>query len=66
MRGRDVGGVDRWLSETREGRAIVTLGGREAAEGFVDEDTAHRANIWFRRYADQDRDLVAAVGRYPR
>ena len=53
------------------------MGFMAAAEGFVSEDTAHRANIWFRRYADQDRDmritdpeirtaLVVAAGRYLR
>ncbi|MGQ0661706.1 hypothetical protein [Sphingosinicella sp.] len=69
--------LDRWLAETREGRAIVTIGFRDAAEGEVSEDVAHRANIWFRRYADSDHDmritdeeiriaLVAAGGRYLR
>lgn len=69
--------LDPWLKETPEGRAIVTLGFREAARGHVGEDVAHRANIWFRRYADQNRDmrvtdpeirtaLVAAAGRYLR
>ena len=69
--------LDDWLKETPEGRAIVTLGFREAGRGVVSEDVAHRANIWFRRYADSDRDmilsdpeirtaLVAAAGRYVR
>ena len=69
--------LDPWLLETDEGRAIVTLGFREAAGGYVSEDVAHRANIWFRRYADHDRDLritdpeirtalVAAAGQYLR
>ncbi len=69
--------LDRWLAETREGRAIVTIGFRDAAMGDISEDVAHRANIWFRRYADTDRDmrvtdeeirvaLVAAAGRYSR
>ncbi len=49
--------LDPWLKETREGRAIVTLGFRAAARGFVSEDIAHRANIWFRRYADHDCDM---------
>jgi len=49
--------LDPWLIETREGRAIVTLGFRDARRGFVGEDVAHRANIWFRRYADTDRDM---------
>jgi hypothetical protein len=69
--------LDPWLKDTPEGRAIVTLGFRDAARGFVDEDVAHRANIWFRRYADGDGDmrvtdpeirtaLVAAAGPYLR
>ena len=77
LRGPGVEILDAWLRETREGRAIVTLGFSDAAEGFVSEDTAHRANIWFRRYADEDCDmritdpeirtaLVAAAGRYLR
>jgi hypothetical protein len=69
--------LDDWLKETREGRTLVTLGFHDAAEGVVSEDVAHRANVWFRRYADQDHDmritdpeirtaLVAAAGRYTR
>ena len=57
LRGPGVEILDPWLLETREGRAIVTLGWNEAGEGFVSEDVAHRANIWFRRYADHDRDM---------
>jgi hypothetical protein len=49
--------LDPWLAETREGRSIVTTGFSDAAEGEVSEDVAHRANIWFRRYADSDRDM---------
>jgi hypothetical protein len=67
--------LDPWLLETAEGRAVVTLGFSEAANGFVSEDVAHRANIWFRRYADENCDmqitdpeirtaLVTATGRY--
>jgi hypothetical protein len=69
--------LDRWLIETAEGRAVVTLGFSDAANGFVTEDVAHRANIWFRRYADENRDLritdpeirtalVTATGQYLR
>jgi len=69
--------LDPWLKETAEGRAVVTLGFNEAAAGFISEDLAHRANIWFRRYADENRDmritdpeirtaLVAAAGAYLR
>jgi len=67
--------LDDWLKDTREGNVIVTMGWREAGRGVVSEDVAHRANIWFRRYADRDRDmtitdpeirtaLVAAAGRH--
>jgi len=77
LRGPGLEMLDPWLRETREGQAVVTLGFRDAAEGFVSEDVAHRANIWFRRYADEDRDmritdpeirtaLVQATGRYSR
>ena len=56
---------------------MVTLSFREAARGFVSEDSAQRANIWFRRCADEDCDLritdaeirtalVTAAGRYLR
>jgi len=69
--------LDDWLKDTREGNVIVTMGWREAGGGFVSEDVAHRANIWFRRYADRNRDmiitdpeirtaLVAAAGRWTR
>ena len=69
--------LDDWLKDTPEGRAIVTLGFTDAAGGVISEETADRANIWFRRYADTNRDmtitdaeirtaLVAAAGRYTR
>lgn len=49
--------LDPWLIGTEEGRRIVATGFRSAGHGFVDDGTAHRANIWFRRYADSDCDL---------
>lgn len=77
LHGPGVALLDPWLKETREGRAVVTLGFREAGGGFVSESVARRANDWFRRYADQDCDmritdpeirvaLAAAAGRYLR
>jgi hypothetical protein len=57
LHGPGIGILDPWLRETREGRDIVTLGFGDAREGFVSAETAHRANIWFRRYADTDRDM---------
>jgi hypothetical protein len=75
LHGPGVGTLDEWLKGTREGRAVVTLGFREASSGYISEDVANRANIWFRRYADQNGDmiitdpeirtaLVTAAGRY--
>jgi len=69
--------LDDWLKDTPEGRAIVTLGFSDAANGVISVETADRANIWFRRYADTNRDmtitdpeirtaLVAASRRYMR
>jgi hypothetical protein len=69
--------LDDWLKDTPEGRAIVTLGFSDAAGGVISAETADRANIWFRRYADSNHDmtitdseirtaLVAAAGRYMR
>jgi hypothetical protein len=77
LRGPGVAQLDPWLRETAEGRAVVTLGFRQAAQGFVSEESADRVNIWFRRYADENCDLkitdaeirtalVAAAGRYLR
>jgi hypothetical protein len=67
--------LDEWLRDTAEGRAIVTLGFHDAFNGVISENVAQRANIWFRHYADRNRDmtitdeeirlaLVAAAGRY--
>lgn len=67
--------LDDWLKDTPEGRAIVTLGFTDAGRGVISMETADRANVWFRRYADTNRDmvltdpeirtaLVAAAGRY--
>jgi hypothetical protein len=77
LSGPGVAILDDWLKNTREGRAIVTMGFAEAHRGLVSEDVAHRANIWFRRYADHNRDmtitdaeirtaLVHAAGRWTR
>lgn len=55
--GEGAGLLDPWLADTEEGRKIVRLGFQDASGGRIDEATADRANIWFRRYADTDRDL---------
>lgn len=57
LSGPGVGDLDPWLAETREGRQLVRMGWRDAADGSVSEDVADRANIWFRRYADENRDM---------
>ena len=49
--------LDPWLVETPEGRQVVLLGFDENGNGRISEETAHRANVWFRRYADSDRDM---------
>ena len=49
--------LDPWLVHTEEGRQVVLLGFDENRNGRISEETAHRANVWFRRYADGDRDM---------
>jgi hypothetical protein len=58
LRGPGLAQLDDWLKDTPEGRAIVTLGFTDAADGVISEETADRANIWFRRYADTNRDMI--------
>jgi hypothetical protein len=49
--------LDPWLALTAEGRDIVALGFRAGETGFVSAEMADRANVWFRRYADSNRDM---------
>jgi hypothetical protein len=49
--------LDPWLVQTEEGRAVVSRSFDEGASGRISPDSAHRANAWFRRHADQDRDM---------
>ena len=49
--------LDPWLALTSEGRDILARGFNAGPDGSISEDMAHRANVWFRRYADSDRDL---------
>ena len=55
--GRGAALLDPWLAYTREGQRIVAAGFSEARDGRLREETAERANIWFRRYADSNFDL---------
>jgi hypothetical protein len=56
LRGPGVELLDPWLAETEEGQAMLRAGWRSARSGWVDEEVAVRANRWFRRYADANRD----------
>jgi hypothetical protein len=56
LRGPGVELLDPWLAETEEGQAMLRAGWRSARRGWVDEEVAVRANRWFRRYADANRD----------
>jgi hypothetical protein len=49
--------LDPWLAQTRQGHALVSARFDQDHSGRLDADTAHRANAWFRRHADRDRDL---------
>ena len=57
LRGPGADVLDPWLAETDEGRALVRTGWRDARDGRIGRETAHRANVWFRRHADADRDM---------
>lgn len=49
--------LDPWLGLTAEGRRVVGLGFDPRGDGRISEQNARRANAWFRRFADHDRDL---------
>lgn len=49
--------LDPWLALTPEGRQVIAMGFR-SRDGVISEEVADRANIWFRRYADTNRDLA--------
>lgn len=49
--------LDPWLASTAEGQQIVRMGFADHPSGRISEESAHRANVWFRRYADTNRDL---------
>ena len=57
FRGRGARLLDPWLAYTVEGQEIVSMGFSAARDGSIGEQTAHRANIWFRRHADTNRDM---------
>ena len=49
--------LDPWLACTDEGRDLVRTLFDRGRDGHMDADSADEANVWFRRYADHDRDL---------
>ena len=49
--------LDPWLACTGEGEDLVRALFGVGRAGRVDEETADRANIWFRRHADTNRDM---------
>lgn len=57
FRGEGADVLDPWLAFTPEGRDIVSRGFR-GNDGWISLDAAHRANIWFRRYADTNDDMA--------
>jgi hypothetical protein len=57
LQGPGAGMLDPWLALTSEGRDILAAGFGARGNGFVSAETADRANIWFRRYADSNRDM---------
>ena len=57
FRGSGGAELDPWLACTREGQGIVRRGFDRDEDRRISAKTADRANIWFRRHADTDRDM---------
>jgi hypothetical protein len=51
------GRLDPWLACTQEGQGIVRRGFDGDDDRRLSARTAERANIWFRRHADTNRDM---------
>jgi hypothetical protein len=49
--------LDPWLACTEEGQGIVRDGFDSDRDRRLSSSTAERANIWFRRHADTNRDV---------
>ena len=49
--------LDPWLACTREGRQLVRDRYDQDEDRRVSVETANEANVWFRRYADQNHDM---------
>lgn len=55
--GIGVNRLDPWLSDTPVGGRFVRLMAGRERDGRIHAATVRRANTWFRRYADADRNL---------
>ena len=49
--------LDPWLACTHEGQEIIRRGFDEGQNRRISRNTADRANVWFRRHADRNRDM---------
>ena len=56
FRGRGADKLDPWLSETREGQQFVLDHYALGPDGEISDAEADSANVFFRRWADTDRD----------
>ncbi|MEM8697074.1 MAG: hypothetical protein AAGE05_13725 [Pseudomonadota bacterium] len=56
FRGSGARRLDPWLAETREGQRFVVDHYRVGPSGEIASSDAESANIFFRRWADTDRD----------
>jgi hypothetical protein len=57
FRGSGGGLLDPWLACTREGQDLVRRMFDKGQNRRISRETADRANIWFRRHADHNRDM---------
>jgi hypothetical protein len=57
FRGRGGSMLDPWLACTLEGQDLVRMGYDRDGNRRIGADKADRANIWFRRHADTNRDM---------
>lgn len=51
------GRLDPWLACTEEGQGIIARGFDSDRDRRLSARTAERANVWFRRHADTNRDM---------
>ncbi len=54
--------IDPWLACTQEGQGIIARGFDSDRDRRLSARTAERANVWFRRHADTNRDMRLTDG----